>query len=397
MPTKKNARCPKEAPLLCSNKSLAKGLCVKTRKDCKSRTLENRPIPITRDNGGRGKEYGYAEADLGRGCYTTEPRLDYDKSYENYDDIPDNFKLMTYNIWGLAKPKLQRLFKLRKDLLIKTISAANADMMCLQEMSEFAYEEIKEYITAQKFASEVPFKDTTQSRERSVEVYYVSKYKPKRVSIYGVPGVLNYKNTFMVVEYNNLVIFNLYSQAGSSHSPGQEEKGIHYARCRYDIMNIIYDMIKAKYKGFSVVFCGDLNFHIDGDKEEWPEAAMLDKFYRSGFIDTYRDLNKDLGLTENTDTNLMRYNQKLIVKKFRFDAVLYKPMRRWQCKKAIVFGKELEYLNAEDSEWFYKTISDAQANGISIDKLRGAKKHGSKYLLPINPSDHFGILTTFRR
>lgn len=397
MSTKKNARCPKETPFLCNNKSFARGLCVSTRKNCRIRTLDKRPIPETLGNGGLGKNYGYVDENLGRGCYTFEPRLDYDKSYEQYDEVPDNFKLMTYNIWGLAKPKLQKLFKLRKGLLLKTLRELNADMMCLQEMSDFAYNELETYIKSQNFASEIPFKDPLPLRERSVDGYFISKYRPKRVSIYSAPGVLGYTNPIMVVEYRNLVIFNLYNQAGSSHSPGQEEKGIHYSRCRYDILNIIYDMIKSKYKGFSVILCGDFNFHLDANTAEWPEKAMLDKYYKSGFIDTYRELNTDLGLTENTDTNLMRFNQKLIAKKFRFDGILHKPMRRWKCKKSVVFGKELAYLNEDDSQWFYDTISEASKKGITIDKLKGVKKHGRGYLLPINASDHFGVITTFKK
>ena len=53
-------------------------------------------------------------------------------------------------------------------------------------------------------------------RNRGVEVYFLSKYTPKRVAIYGLPGVLNYANSMMVIEYPNLVIFNLYSQDSRS-------------------------------------------------------------------------------------------------------------------------------------------------------------------------------------
>jgi endonuclease/exonuclease/phosphatase family metal-dependent hydrolase len=63
----------------------------------------------------------------------------------------------------------------------------------------------------------------------------------------------------LVVEYSNLVIFNLYNQAGSRSSPGQELKWIHYSRCRYDILETIYDMIKDSYAEKNSIICGDFN------------------------------------------------------------------------------------------------------------------------------------------
>ena len=396
MPTRKNSRCLGETGLLCGPDTLARGLCVKTRKNCKVRTLDKRPIPLTKANN-IGKNYGYEEENLGRGCYTDSLVLNYEKVYEEFDDLPPKFKLMTYNMWGLDKPKLRRLFSLRKDLLQKTIAGVNADIMCLQEMSAFSYEEMKDFIAGYPFASEVPLLDTLKPRNHAIEVYYISRFKPRRIAIYSIPGVLNYTNSLMVVEYKKLVIFNLYSQAGSKFSIGQEEKWLHYARCRYDILNIIYDMAKAHYKGYSIIVCGDFNFHLDGSKEEWPESAILNKFKQSGFIDTYRETNKDLGLTENTDLNLMRYNQKLVHKKFRFDAILYKSVRGWKCAKSAVFGKDIAYLNENDSAWFYNDISEAKHKGIAIEDLKGVKKHGRGYRLPINASDHFGVVSTFTK
>jgi hypothetical protein len=156
-------------------------------------------------------------------------------------------------------------------------------------------------------------------------------------------------------------------------------------------------MCKANYKGYSVIVCGDFNFHLDGSKEEWPETAILNKFTQSGFIDTYRASNKDLGLTENTDLNLMRYNQKLVHKKFRFDAILYKSVRGWKCVKSSVFGKDITYLNEADSAWFFADISEAKHKGMTIEDLKGVKKHGRGYRLPINASDHFGVVSTFSK
>jgi len=363
-----NKFCPKETPILCGRPTLARGLCVKGGHECSERYPGNRPI-LELENSKEGEGYGYTSENLGRGCYSL--KNDYEKTFENPDRVPDTFSLITYNIWGLSSSKkLVNLFKLRKELLLNTLTNANADIFCLQEMSKESYEEIKEWISQYKFASEIPYPSNDIVRNRNVEVYFVSKYTPRKITIYGIVGVLGYENSLIVVEYPNLVIFNLYSQAGSKHSIGQENTWIHYARCRYDIMNMIYDMLP---KNISIIICGDFNFHLDGTVEDWPEMDMIRKFEKAGFVDAYRKIHRVGGLTENTDENLMRWNQKLVHKKFRYDAILYKPVNSWTVVGAEVIGKGLSFMSHEDSEWFYREISEASKSG-DIGKMRGVRK-----------------------
>jgi hypothetical protein len=200
----------------------------------------------------------------------------------------------------------------------------------------------------------------------------------------------------MIAEYHNLVIINIYLQAGSRSSPGQEPYWLHYSRCRYDLLNIIYDMCENKYSDKSVVICGDFNMDLDANVDEFPEIEMINKFKKDlKFIDTYPHLNSDEGYTEDTDINLMRWNQKLIEKKYRFDAILFKnnDSSFKGVTKSEVIGLEKRYLDADKSDWFMKNMSEANGD---YTKLRGivTSYDGSK-LIPINPSDHFGVLTTF--
>lgn len=383
--------CPKETPILCGRPTLARGLCVKGVAECSERHPGKRPILQLTDSK-EGESYGYTSENLGRGCYSV--KKDYEKIFDRPDRVPDTFSLMTYNIWGLSSSKkLIKLFKMRKELLLKTLTDSGVDMFCLQEMSKESYEEMKEWISQYKFASEVPYPSNNVKRNRNVEVYFVSKYRPRKITIYGIVGVLGYENSLIVVEYPNLVIFNLYSQAGSKHSIGQENTWIHYSRCRYDIMNMIYDMLP---KNVAVIICGDFNFHLDGSVADWPEMDMIKKFEAGGFIDAYRKIHKVGGLTENTDENLMRWNQKLVNKKFRYDAILYKPVHNaWSVIGAEVIGKRRSYLNHQDSEWFYKEISEASKSG-GIAKMRGVRKTRRGYRIPIHASDHFGVAVKFR-
>jgi exonuclease III len=346
-----------------------------------------------------GARYGYTEDNLGAGCYfpADELKLDYEAIYADGEPVPETFSFLTYNMWGLSvKSDLERLFRLRKNLLQQTIANSGADLICLQEMSEFSYSELAEFIASYKFASEIPYPANRSLRNRNAEVYFISKYKPSRVSIYGLRGVLSYENSLMIVEYPNLIVFNLYTQAGSKSSPGQAEKWLHYARCRYDILQTVHDIIRAKYADKNCILCGDFNCNLDGDPEDWPELEMLDTMKSGlGFVDTFRKLNPDdPGFTEDTDRNHMRWNQKLIPKKYRYDGVLYRGAS-WIPRTSTLIGTESACLTDEDSEWFLKNLSDAY--GGREGQLKGCKvaPGSGRLLLPINPSDHFGVLTVF--
>ena len=389
--------CPAINPILCGKYTLARGLCVNKKKDCRKRTLKSRNIPILQSPG-KGSRYGYVNDNIGKGCFVADSKdliMDYEAKFTLSDEIPKTFTLATYNIWGLSKsPNLQKLFKLRKQTLIESIQSLKADMICAQEMSEFSYNEMKSFIGTYNFASEIPYPASKTNRNRNVEVYFLSKYRPKRIAVYSMPGVLSYNNSMMVVEYSNLIIFNLYNQAGSKDSPGQAQKWIHYSRCRYDILNIIYNMCKTYYKEKSIAICGDFNFHMDGTKEAWPEIAMLEKFTKFGFIDTYRSLNDDAGLTEDTDKNFMRFNQKLIDKKYRYDAVLYRPYNEsWAPVNSEVKGTKMKFLNEANSKWFLEEISEAK----SVATLKGVKLTKEGFQIPINASDHFAVVTSFKK
>jgi exonuclease III len=425
-----SADCPESAPYLCGSKTISRGLCVKKESRCTKRRQKGpRAFPKPPANA-KGSRYGYIGDYLGRHCYFTDKTLkvDYDKEYEDGEAVPDNFSCLTYNMWGLAKKEeAKHLFRLRLPLLLKTLNETNADLMCLQEMGAFSYGEMKDWIATYPFASEVPYPSpegtSGPARNRGVDSYFVSKYKPSRVTNYGLPGVLGYDNALLVIEYPNLVVFNLYNQAGSRHSVGQEHKWIHYSRCRYDILQTILDMIKRRYAEKNIIVCGDFNFDLDGPKYEWPEMEIIEKMKAFGFIDTFRKANpKDPGLTEDTDLNPMRWNQKLVEKMLRYDAIFYKPAKSsaWGIKKSKVIGTEYKCLDQKNSAWFIKHMSEVKPD--ELDRLtrcagRGivsthsasfqsppsssAKGHSksmripSSLRVPINASDHFGVLTHF--
>jgi exonuclease III len=385
------AKCPDKSPILCEKETISRGLCVSRVEDCNTRSNSLRNIPILEVNP-LSARYGYKNSpDLGKHCYYTNVSitLNYVQKYEDPDTIPGDFSCLTYNIWGLAKnDDIKKLFDLRKPILEQTIRGSGADMLCLQEISSFAYSRLKGLFSEYKFASETPYPDNSvKRRNRGVDVYFVSKFRPASVYIYGLEGVLGYANALMAIEYPNLVVFNLYSQAGSKSSPGQAEKWLHYSRCRYDILQSIRDLMASTFSDIQqFIICGDFNFHLDGTLDDWPEMEMINKLKSDGFVDSYRKVNRDPGYTEDTDLNKMRWNQKLIEKFYRFDAILYKgPLT---VKKSVVIGQEEVCLSKADSDWFIDKLSDAKGGRESQLKTCAGG-------LPINPSDHFGVLTWF--
>ena len=398
--SKKDIRCKKTIPYLCGTRALGRGLCVNAVYKCNNRTRKNRGFIQNKTE--KGNDFGYTIKNIGRGCYPSRLRLDYEKINKVHDTVPESFSIMTYNIWGLSvTSNLKHLIGLRSKLLIKTIVDQNADMLCFQEMSEHMLDKLKNpIIDKYKFASEPSYKFDDR-RNRDVDTYFVSKYTPKRIRVYGLPGVLEYKNSMCVVEFPNLIIFNLYLQAGSKSSIGQEMNWIHYSRCRFDLLNYVYDMIEKKYKNINIIICGDLNFHLDGTINDWPEVLMLNKLKDTGFVDTFRHLHPfNAGFTEDTDLNMMRYNYKMLNKFYRYDGLFIKPgadAHRFASVKSKVFGQELVYLNIKESEWFYKNMSQAVKLGIDVSKLKGVKMLDRGYILPINASDHFGVITHFKK
>ena len=398
--TKTDERCPAATPYLCGKRTPGRGLCVANPEECAIRTTEPRVVPARPGNSAGGNKYGYTSDNIGRGCYIpyTELRRDYEQINARHELVPADFSILNYNIWGLARtPEQRHMFELRKPLLVDTLAASGADMMCLQEMSAFSYAELTPYLDTWAYVSERPYTAAAENRNRSVDTFFVAKYVPRRVANYSLPGVLNYFNSMLVVEYTNLVLFNLYSQAGSRFSAGQEYKWIHYSRCRADILHMIFEMIRDLYRDQNVIVCGDFNFHLDGRIEDWPELEGIEALKSLRFVDTFRVLRpEDPGFTEDTDRNVLRWNQKLVEKHLRYDAILYRGAT-WRAIESRLVGVETRPLSAADTEWFLTHFSEARREGREAE-LKGLVVDSSgRPQIAINASDHFGVLTRFRR
>ena len=319
-----NFYCPLDYPYLCTINSKSFGLCKKNIRDCYDIYSDSKIpiIPIKNKNEEFGEKFGYYTNNLTKRCL--QVYKDYEYISETKSNLPESFKILTYNIWGLMRESkskehkdfLLEIIEIRMKAISDEIIKENPDIICFQEMSNPAYKVLEKYLgNIYNFKYEMDFNHDKHinTRKRNVEVHMFSKIPANKISIYGIDGNQHYRDSLLIAEFNNAIIVNCYLQSGSKYSPGQESYWYHHSRCRMDQLIKIKELIENYSK--TVILTGDFNFHLDGKVKDWPELAMIERFKADGFIDTFRQVNpKDAGFTEDTDFNAMRWNQKLIEK-----------------------------------------------------------------------------------
>jgi exonuclease III len=405
----------KEKPHMCSNSTVNFGLCVDNIETC------NNPEYISTDvelptlidlniNDEEREELellkeigiakGYIEDHLSKSCYTqsNEPTI-----YENNFKIPNNeFSIITLNVMGIYidgkedSAAVLNLMGKRIEMLQKEILQLKPDIMCFQEMSLTSFNLLytKEISDIYKYYYEENFKniDLKSDRERDVEVFVISKYPIKKVTMYRLEGNIKHNNSLAVYDFGNLIVFNLHLQPGSKNSPGQKYKADNYARCRIHEILFIKSLIDKIQKDTPrpVILLGDFNFDLNGPIQDWPENGHLNKL---GFKDSWIESNPTLlpsdGNTEETDINTMRWNNKFEEKHYRYDAILYNDFltsmeSRVICNKPFLIIKD---------PILYENYRKAILSKDSSKHKQIRKSHGN-YELFI--SDHFGIFTKFK-
>jgi tyrosyl-DNA phosphodiesterase 2 len=374
--------CPNEYPYFCGKESNSFGLCKKRLEDCDDVNIDG-VIPILAfDYENKGTKYGYHTDNLHRRCNNII--LNKEKTFDTFDTSNIlMFSIMTYNIWGLP-PKndfILKLMKIRINLIADVIIKNNPDIVCFQEVSLIPLQILKKrlsYIYKYQYETDYFFDEILQ-RNREVETITFSKFPVCNYQVYGLDGNLRYNNSLIRTEFNNFVLYNVYLQAGSKKSPGQEYYWFHYTRCRIDQLKRIKELIDKDMK--PVIVCGDFNFHLDGG-DEWLEYNEIKDYFK----DSWKEVNNEEGFTENTDINTMRWNLKFQEKKVRYDGILYKGQSVHPYLSKIV-GKKSVPLNKQMTKLFIK-------NFISDDHKK--IKYNNQKTINIFPSDHFGVITKFK-
>lgn len=413
--------CPNDKPYLCNTNSYSFGLCRKNIKDCnKIHTYYGNHIPMTKlaKEIKMGAHFGYVSDNLGKSCYPIEgkPNIDLNIKFKDGDIFPrnTNFSVMTYNIWGLYKKDPNESFmKKRMESIIDIFLKSNANIIFLQEVSYYSTKYLfeindddSELIKTKKnlLNCKYPYKshkDGVPKREelydkfnKNVDVFMLSNIKPNEITIYSIPGNLNYNNPIMKADFNNFTVFNIYTQAGSKFSPGQEDNWIHYARCRreyFQMLRILIDKTNNK----NIITVGDFNCNLDGEIEDWPELKELIKIK---FKDLWKEKGIGDGFTENTDKNLMRWNLKSKKKKFRYDAIFFKGSLRPINVSLVGLEKAFDLNQDESKKLMDKLVSkNIHTPGLSTVKFSDNQKFSyKKKLIGWWPSDHFGVIGKFQ-
>lgn len=325
--------------------------------------------------------------------------------------------------WGLLK-----LMKLRTAYLRKYLQDLNyPDFLCFQEMTQTFLKLLDNNELKNNYGYHYP---TDEEFEQIIKngsdatVMLISKYPARKSKTYQLQGNSNYYNALGVYEFDNLVIINVYLQAGSVISPGLKYNWDHYSRCRRQQLVFIKSIID-EHRGKPVVVLGDFNFelnslHYDGtpdDTENWAESQFLRKFE---LVDSFKNLYpNDPGLTENTEINTLRLLGKLEEKALRYDGIFMNDKLR-PIESKVITDIPLKLTNDNlrmlaqynDGNIVYENMNDANRDYENVLVFRppnpekttqlenilrehNIKQDDGTNIFELFVSDHFGVMTTF--
>jgi len=355
--------------------------------------------------------------------------------------IPSNFRIVTQNALGLYRGKEESLLDesnpidrknkaildimdLRTSYFRKFLSEKQfPDFICFQEMTTHFFDFLYTPDLETRYKYVYPTKDdfkTLLQHGADATVMLITKYPAIKTTTYMLQGNSSYYNALGVYEFNNLIIFNCYLQAGSEISPGQKYNWENYSRCRRQQLMFIKKIINDSGSGKAVIVLGDFNSELNAlgyegnpkNLEKWSELKFLDDL---DLKDSFRDLNpNDPGLTENTDINSLRFLGKLEEKALRYDGIFYNdklapvksevvtniglPLDESIPEKLLSFGirkynKERINKQFQDAMVFEPPKENKSAIKKKADYIKSHPILRDYYELFV--SDHFGVMSQF--
>lgn len=401
-------KCVEPNKFLCSNSTINLGLCVDKKEKCNDPNAIG-TIPIINIISDKyKKEYeesvkaglnkGYIDDYLDVNCLiNTNNIFTHEYSYNDVNNyIPNNFSIVTLNTMGIIRGDINKflLMKLRVNMLVEQILHTHnqPDILCFQEMTTDFFKELYCKIKhVYKFADTKVFDDLDGSKKEDACIFLISKFVPTRTKFIKLTGNLGYSNALGIYEFDNLVIFNLYLQAGSVNSLGQKYKWKHYSRCRIHELEYVKNILSEYNKPFIVL--GDFNFDLnDLEGKIFPEAKYFKNFMDGlNCVDSFRFLYNNLpGYTEDTDINSLRWNDKFENKKYRYDAIISNS--NLEPIESKLFANIPVLLDSVNSEIYEKIFVK---NKINDQRLKFTESNNIK-LYELFVSDHFGVISKFR-
>jgi hypothetical protein len=171
--------------------------------------------------------------------------------------------------------------------LCKLLQEKLSDYVIFENLTELNYllKDNKKFDIIDKLPDSTT-KSSYTSRHHDIECSVAIKksLKPKRIIIDPLGGNLTYSNSLMIIEFDNLVIFNCYLQAGTKFSPGQDKLYLNYSRCREQLVEYVIEKVKA-YNNIPIVILGDFNIDLNDDGTNFPEINIITELKRElGFV-----------------------------------------------------------------------------------------------------------------
>ena len=396
-------------------------------------------------------------------------RMDGPEVRLEFNPVPSQFAILTQNALGLyrgiyrnpsgsgpANQATYDLMTLRTALFREFLRNSSPDFVCIQESTRTFIDLLDKQDISDLYPYMYPTEEEMVKQEgfgANATTSMLSKYPAKKATTYMLQGNSSYYNALGVYEFDKLIIFNVYMQAGSVISPGQKYMWENYARCRRQQLMFIKDRIEElRDASKAIIVLGDFNFELNSIKYEgedtgranrdennhliydpsssdmkWAEHKFLVGSTGLNLYDSYKELNIDNpdrlikeGLTENTDINTFRYLGKLEKKELRYDGIFFNdklvPLRsevvnniptKLNTDAIGLFERNgvPEYVDEERRMLYnqqYETYAIFNPEGnheATQKKIDFFRKHPDLSVdngFELFVSDHFGVMTTFR-
>jgi exonuclease III len=337
---------------------------------------------------------GYITDNLHYNCYIKEHNNGESTVYniKGSKKINNQFKIATYNIMGIDTSREKKeLIRRRIPLIASEIIDNDIDIVCFQEMSYTSYIELREELKDYEIWDFIEKGDMNffmnHKRGHAIECAVAIKrgLYPKKIIIEPIGGNITYTNSLLIVEFPNLVIFNCYLQAGTKFSPGLSSIYLHYARCRQQLLQYIIDKVK-EYESKPCIILGDFNIDLNSSPEDFPDIQYINKLKELEFKDNWKETHRELGLTEDTDTNIMRWNDKFTKKQARVDGIFSRGLNIIDAKIIGIKSILIEESDPYNIEFIKHFTAPDDINNPKLRKIDGK--------VPIFASDHYGLMST---
>ncbi len=200
--------------------------------------------------------------------------------------MSSNLRLVCWNVNGIRAAQ--------KKGFIEWVKKASPDILCLQETKAQIEQLDDELVHIDKYESH--FHSAAKKGYSGVAIY--TRQKPIAVHQGMGDPKFDVEGRVISAEFPDFILYNIYFPNG-----GRGPERVQYKLEFYE--TILAQWQKLRKKGKKIIICGDVNTahkEIDVAKpEQWSddtgflpeERAWIDKIVSLGYVDTFREFNKE--------------------------------------------------------------------------------------------------------